>query len=172
MTKTELGLGILSLPAAFNTLGLIPGLICLIIVGIITTWTLYVVGCFKLNHRHVYALHDAGLLMFGKVGSEILGASLCLCKSKTSFVPSCFRLLLLLLFLLYLPQIANSLCICRRVWIHRRFHWPQCRLEPCNLHCHLCPCCCPRGLYARQHTYAFQTIQLSLDRIDLYLNSQ
>ncbi|KAF7550750.1 hypothetical protein G7Z17_g5503 [Cylindrodendrum hubeiense] len=73
MMKTQLGLGILSIPSAFDTLGMIPGLICLCIVAAITTWSDYIVGIFKLRHREVYGIDDAGGLMFGRIGKEIFG---------------------------------------------------------------------------------------------------
>ncbi|KAK7409305.1 hypothetical protein QQX98_008545 [Neonectria punicea] len=73
MMKTQLGLGILSIPSVFDTLGMIPGLICLCVVAAITTWSDYIVGVFKLRHREVYGIDDAGGLMFGRAGQEIFG---------------------------------------------------------------------------------------------------
>ncbi|KAH7481185.1 hypothetical protein FOMA001_g7536 [Fusarium oxysporum f. sp. matthiolae] len=73
MMKTQLGLGILSIPSVFDTLGMIPGLICLCVVAAITTWSDYIVGSFKLRHREVYGIDDAGGLMFGRAGQEIFG---------------------------------------------------------------------------------------------------
>ncbi|WZH43030.1 transmembrane amino acid transporter protein-domain-containing protein [Fusarium acuminatum] len=73
MMKTQLGLGILSIPSVFDTLGMIPGLICLCVVAAITTWSDYQVGNFKLRHREVYGIDDAGGLMFGRAGREIFG---------------------------------------------------------------------------------------------------
>ena len=78
--KTQIGLGVLSIPAAFNTLGLVPGVICLCAVGGITTWSDYIVGVFKINHPEVYGLDDAGALMFGRIGREVFGLAFCLCK--------------------------------------------------------------------------------------------
>ena len=60
MMKCQIGLGVLSIPATFDALGLIPGVICLVAVGLITTWSAWIVGVFKLRHRHVYAIDDAG----------------------------------------------------------------------------------------------------------------
>ncbi|KAH7244546.1 uncharacterized protein BKA55DRAFT_515738 [Fusarium redolens] len=73
MMKTQLGLGILSIPSVFDTLGMIPGLICLCVIAAITTWSDYIVGTFKLRHREVYGIDDAGGLMFGRAGQEIFG---------------------------------------------------------------------------------------------------
>ncbi|OAL24452.1 hypothetical protein AYO20_10678 [Fonsecaea nubica] len=78
MMKTQIGLGVLSIPAVFDTLGLIPGVICLLAIAIITTWSDYMVGAFKLRHRAVYGIDDAGGLIFGRPGREVLGIAFCL----------------------------------------------------------------------------------------------
>ena len=36
----------------------------------ITTWSDYIVGVFKLNHRHVYSVDNVGQLLFGRIGKE------------------------------------------------------------------------------------------------------
>jgi len=38
MMKTQIGLGVLSIPLVFDTLGMIPGIIVLLAIAIITTW--------------------------------------------------------------------------------------------------------------------------------------
>jgi hypothetical protein len=53
MIKTQVGLGVLGIPYVLATLGIVPGVICLLAVGIITTWSDYVVGQFKLRHPTV-----------------------------------------------------------------------------------------------------------------------
>ncbi|KAF9890612.1 hypothetical protein FE257_005743 [Aspergillus nanangensis] len=78
MMKTQVGLGVLSIPAAFDTLGLIPGALCLCAAAIITTWSDYMIGVFKLAHRTVYGIDDAGGLMFGVIGRYVLGIAFCL----------------------------------------------------------------------------------------------
>ncbi|GIC92238.1 putative amino acid transporter (Mtr) [Aspergillus udagawae] len=78
MMKTQIGLGVLSIPSAFDTLGLVPGVICLCTIAVITTWSDYMVGVFKLRHRAVYGIDDAGKLMFGRIGREVLGIAFCL----------------------------------------------------------------------------------------------
>lgn len=78
MMKTEVGLGVLSLPQAFDTLGMIPGVIILLVIAVITTWSSYVVGQFKLNHPQVYGIPDVGMLLFGKVGRDIFAIAFCL----------------------------------------------------------------------------------------------
>ncbi|KAI8716722.1 Aa-trans domain-containing protein [Fusarium sp. LHS14.1] len=78
MMKTQIGLGVLSIPAVFHSLGLVPGLIALIAIAVITTWSGYVVGTFKLRHPEVYGIDDAGALMFGRMGREVFGIAFCL----------------------------------------------------------------------------------------------
>ncbi|KAJ5317971.1 hypothetical protein N7508_002479 [Penicillium antarcticum] len=78
MMKSQIGLGVLSIPSAFDTLGLVPGVICLLAVAVITTWSDYMVGVFKLKHREVYSIDDAGGLMFGPIGREVFGFVFCL----------------------------------------------------------------------------------------------
>ncbi|KAM5341952.1 hypothetical protein ACJ41O_014983 [Fusarium nematophilum] len=72
MTKTQIGLGVLSIPQTFDALGLIPGIICLLTVAVITTWSDYQIGVFKRRHPEVYGIDDAGYIMFGRVGREVL----------------------------------------------------------------------------------------------------
>ncbi|KAI7778975.1 hypothetical protein LA080_001492 [Diaporthe eres] len=78
MTKASIGLGVLSIPTVFDTLGIVPGIICLVAVGTIITWSGYVVGTFKRAHPEVYGVDDAGYLMFGRIGREVFGAAFCL----------------------------------------------------------------------------------------------
>lgn len=80
MMKTQIGLGVLSIPVTFDALGIVPGVICLVVVAGITTWSDYIVGVFKLKHRSVYGIDDAGQLIFGRIGREIFAAAFVLCK--------------------------------------------------------------------------------------------
>ena len=80
MMKLCVGLGVLSIPATFDVFGIVPGTIILVCIGAISTWSCYVVGCFKLNHPEVYGIDDAGRLMFGRVGREIFAVAFCLCE--------------------------------------------------------------------------------------------
>ncbi|OGM47951.1 amino acid transporter [Aspergillus bombycis] len=78
MMKTQIGLGVLSIPLAFDTLGMIPGVIVLCAIATITTWSDYIVGVFKLAHRDVYGIDDTGALMFGYPGRILFGGAFCL----------------------------------------------------------------------------------------------
>lgn len=90
MMKTQIGLGVLSIPATFDTLGLIPGLICLLAIAGITTWSDHIVGVFKRRHPEVYGIDDAGGLMFGRIGREAFGAAFCVCTCPSGLVSSFF----------------------------------------------------------------------------------
>lgn len=72
MMKTQIGLGVLGIPSALHSLGMVPGVIILLIIGTMTTWTGYMVGQFKLRHPEVYGIDEAGKIMGGKIGREIL----------------------------------------------------------------------------------------------------
>ncbi|KAJ5980290.1 hypothetical protein N7481_007588 [Penicillium waksmanii] len=78
MMKTQIGLGVLAIPTTFDALGIVPGVICLCVVASIMTWSNYVIGAFKLNHREVYSIDDAGALIFGPIGRAVLSVSFCL----------------------------------------------------------------------------------------------
>lgn len=80
MTKTQIGLGVLSIPATFDALGIVPGVVCLIVVSAITTWSDYIIGVFKRNHPEVYGIDDAGFKMFGRIGREVLATGYMLCE--------------------------------------------------------------------------------------------
>lgn len=80
MLKTQIGLGVLSIPVVFHALGMVPGIICLLVIATITTWSDYMVGVFKINHPEVYGIDDVGGLIFGRIGYLVLGTFFCLCK--------------------------------------------------------------------------------------------
>lgn len=81
MMKTQIGLGVLSIPAVFDALGIVPGIICMLAVGAITTWSDYVIGTFKLNHPEIYSIDDVGALLFGRIGRGVVAVMFVLCKS-------------------------------------------------------------------------------------------
>lgn len=78
MLKTQIGLGVLSVPSALDSLGLIPGVICLLIIATMTTWSNYIVGVFKKTHKDVYGIDDVGRKLFGRIGYEVFGAAFAL----------------------------------------------------------------------------------------------
>lgn len=78
MMKTQIGLGVLSMPAVLDTLGIVPGVILICVIGGITTWSDYMVGVFKLRHPAVYGVDDVGQLIFGRTGREMMSVAFCL----------------------------------------------------------------------------------------------
>lgn len=81
MLKTQIGLGVLSIPQVFHSLGLIPGVIVLLIIATMTSWSNYIVGVFKLRHADVYGIDDVGRKLFGRIGYEFFGITFALCMS-------------------------------------------------------------------------------------------
>lgn len=90
MMKSQIGLGVLSIPTAFDTLGIIPGVIILCAIAIITTWSDYMIGVFKLRHRGVYGVADVGGMLCGRPGKVFFGAAFVLCKYPYEFNIECY----------------------------------------------------------------------------------
>ncbi|KAJ5887342.1 hypothetical protein N7504_009018 [Penicillium tannophilum] len=74
MVAETVSLGVLSLPAAVATMGLVPSIIVLIGLGVITTYTGYIMGQFKLRFPQITTMADAGEIIGGKFGREFVGA--------------------------------------------------------------------------------------------------
>ncbi|KAF5003624.1 hypothetical protein FDECE_9829 [Fusarium decemcellulare] len=68
-----IALGCLSLPSAFATLGMVAGTILTVGIGLVAIYTSHVVGQVKLKFPHVSHYADAGKLMMGKFGYELVG---------------------------------------------------------------------------------------------------
>lgn len=73
-----IALGALSLPSAYHTLGMFPGVFLTITLGLVSIFTSYIVGQVKLKFPHVAHYADAGRLLLGRFGYEIFGAALVL----------------------------------------------------------------------------------------------
>ncbi|TDL22996.1 transmembrane amino acid transporter [Rickenella mellea] len=65
--------GMLSLPQSLAIVGIVPGLILIIFLGAFATFTSYLLIQFKLNHPEVHNMGDAGYILLGPVGREVLG---------------------------------------------------------------------------------------------------
>jgi len=63
-----IALGALSLPAAFATLGMIPGIVICVGIGIIAIYTSYIIGKVKIKFPSVAHYGDIGQLMMGSFG--------------------------------------------------------------------------------------------------------
>ncbi|KAL4787720.1 transmembrane amino acid transporter protein-domain-containing protein [Aspergillus varians] len=98
MLKTQIGLGILTIPQVFETIGLIPGVICVFVVASMITWANYIVGVFKMRHPGVYGIEDVGRIFLGRFGYEFFGwlfAIYWVCTASASFIglSTCFNAL-------------------------------------------------------------------------------
>jgi len=71
MMKAQVGLGVLSLPATFHTLGLITVQIDLVLIAVLWTYGAYEICKFKHRHPEVYSIADVGLVVLGKPGLYI-----------------------------------------------------------------------------------------------------
>ncbi|KAH8703058.1 putative amino acid transporter [Talaromyces proteolyticus] len=71
-----IALGSLSLPKTFATLGMVPGVLCSVGLGLIAIYTSYVVGQVKLKFPQVAHYPDAGTLLFGRFGYELINVML------------------------------------------------------------------------------------------------
>ncbi|KAK2608880.1 hypothetical protein QQS21_002593 [Conoideocrella luteorostrata] len=69
-----IALGALSLPAAFAALGMVAGVICCVGLGLIAIYTSDIVGKVKIAFPEVAHYADAGRLLLGRVGYEVVGA--------------------------------------------------------------------------------------------------
>ncbi|KAJ5936213.1 hypothetical protein N7454_005511 [Penicillium verhagenii] len=74
MVAETVSLGVLSLPAAVATMGLVPSIIVLLGLGVITTYTGYIMGQMKLRFPSITTMADAGEVIGGKFGREFVGA--------------------------------------------------------------------------------------------------
>jgi amino acid permease len=90
MVKTQIGLGVLSIPSVLDTLGMGPGLVVVVAIGVITTWSNYEIGVFKRNHPSVYGIDDVGFKLFGRVGREFFYVVFILCKDRRFIFLFCF----------------------------------------------------------------------------------
>ncbi|RDX46943.1 hypothetical protein OH76DRAFT_1355313 [Lentinus brumalis] len=75
MLAETVSLGILSIPSVFASVGMVAGCILVIALGAVATATGYVIGNFKLRYPHVHNMADAGEILAGPIGREVLGAA-------------------------------------------------------------------------------------------------
>ncbi len=75
MIAEAMSLGILSLPSVLAAIGLVPGIIVIAGLGILATYTGYVIGHFKLKYPYVHNVADAGEVMAGPIGREVFGGA-------------------------------------------------------------------------------------------------
>ncbi|KAI0151495.1 amino acid transporter-like protein [Pestalotiopsis sp. NC0098] len=69
-----IALGSLSIPGAFATLGMVAGVIMTVGLGLVAIYTSYIVGQVKIKFPEIKHYADAGRLMAGRFGYELVGA--------------------------------------------------------------------------------------------------
>lgn len=66
--------GMLSLPNAMAAVGIVPAVVITVFLGIFALYTAKLLIDFKLNHPGVHNMGDAGYILFGPIGREVLSA--------------------------------------------------------------------------------------------------
>lgn len=69
--------GLLSLPSSLAVVGMVPGLAIIVFLGVFATYTSWLLVEFKLRHPEVHTMGDAGYIMFGPLGREIMSFGTC-----------------------------------------------------------------------------------------------
>lgn len=69
--------GMLSLPSSLAVVGMVPGLVIIVFLGVFATYTSWLLVKFKLRHPEVHTMGDAGYLLFGPIGREIMAFGTC-----------------------------------------------------------------------------------------------
>lgn len=64
--------GMLSLPSSLAVVGIVPGVILIVFLGVFATYTSWLLVKFKLRHPEVHNMGDAGMILFGVFGRELL----------------------------------------------------------------------------------------------------
>ena len=69
--------GMLSLPSSLAVVGMVPGLVIILVLGVFATYTSWLLVKFKLRHPEVHTMGDAGYILFGPIGREVLAFGTC-----------------------------------------------------------------------------------------------
>lgn len=73
IAKFQFGIGVLSIPGTFGSLGFVPGLISLFLIGAITTYGGILIGRLRERHPNIHTVSDLGYIIGGRVVREIFG---------------------------------------------------------------------------------------------------
>lgn len=75
MIAENISLGVLALPQALAILGLVPGLLLILLLGVIAGYTGYIIGQFKTRFPQIQSFADCGELIAGPIGREVMAVS-------------------------------------------------------------------------------------------------
>ncbi|KAK1854439.1 amino acid transporter [Colletotrichum chrysophilum] len=73
VAKFQIGLGALSLPRTFHVIGFFPGILCFLVLAMISTIAGYLCGNARQYYPHMHSIADASELLFGKGAREVVG---------------------------------------------------------------------------------------------------
>ena len=68
-----IALGSLSLPSVFATLGMVPGILITVTIGLLAMYTSYIIGNVKLKYPHIKDYAEALGLIWGNFGYQLAG---------------------------------------------------------------------------------------------------
>lgn len=63
--------GTLSLPSSLAVVGLVPGVILIVFLGVFALYTSLILIKFKIHHPEVHNMGDAGYILLGPIGREV-----------------------------------------------------------------------------------------------------
>ena len=69
--------GMLSLPSSLAVVGMVPGIVIIVFLGVFATYTSWLLVKFKLRHPEVHTMGDAGYILFGPIGRELMAFGTC-----------------------------------------------------------------------------------------------
>lgn len=75
MLAENISLGILSLPAVLARLGLAGGVVAIVMLGLVSTYSGYVLWQYKMKYPHINNYGDLGEQLLGRFGKEFFGAA-------------------------------------------------------------------------------------------------
>ncbi|EMR62714.1 putative neutral amino acid transporter protein [Eutypa lata UCREL1] len=73
IAKFQIGLGALSIPSTFHVLGFFPGIVCFLVMAMISTVAGYICGNARQYYPHMHSIGDAAEILFGKGARELVG---------------------------------------------------------------------------------------------------
>jgi hypothetical protein len=72
MLAGNVSLGVLALPQALAILSILPSIFCVVFLGLVATYTGWVIAEFKLAHPDMQSFADCGMLITGPIGREVV----------------------------------------------------------------------------------------------------
>ncbi|OJJ84382.1 uncharacterized protein ASPGLDRAFT_47263 [Aspergillus glaucus CBS 516.65] len=72
MIAETVSLGVLSLPAAVASIGMAPAVVLIFGLGVISTYSGYLIGQFRQKYPFIHSMADAGDILMGPVGRNVL----------------------------------------------------------------------------------------------------